>query len=308
MNLYMRSIGFTNLDSEGESRFVDEIIKESIRSKTIIKHPILNRALIIARASQTSGIYIYGRFEGDTFIFEYAYPFLLGKSRMISENISVERHADKESYAVVSEESESGITLIFYLQNIMDYLEYLTDEKGLACRDYNLDIRSEMEEVELASRQISLTGMSLSGTILLPTMDENESHKMNKSDMNRQRLIKAARNGDEKAIESLTLEDIDKYNEITQRIMKEDVFTIVDSSFMPCGVECDQYKVVGKIIEVDTEVNILTSEEIYVMLLECNDMSITVAIAKKDLLGEPAVGRRFNGRIWLQGSVKFYVE
>ena len=32
---------------------------------------------------------------------------------------------------------------------------------------------------------------------------------------------------------------------------------------------------------------------------------MTVAINQAHLLGEPAVGRRFKGQIWLQGSVKF---
>jgi len=39
--------------------------------------------------------------------------------------------------------------------------------------------------------------------------------------------------GDETAIESLTIEDIDTYSKISRRIRREDVFTIVDSCFMP---------------------------------------------------------------------------
>ena len=87
--------------------------------------------------------------------------------------------------------------------------------------------------------------------------------------------------------------------------MKEDVFTIVDSTFMPCGVECDQYSVIGEILELQVEENIYTGEKIYVMVLECNSLIITTAINKAHLMGEPAVGRRFKGQIWLQGNVHF---
>ncbi len=51
----------------------------------------------------------------------------------------------------------------------------------------------------------------------------------------RSRLIAEARKGDEEAIESLTLEDIDMYTTISRRIQKEDVFSIVETYFMPLG-------------------------------------------------------------------------
>ena len=102
-----------------------------------------------------------------------------------------------------------------------------------------------------------------------------------------------------------TFEDIDTYNELSNRVMKEDIFTIVDSTFMPCGVECDQYSVIGEILELREEENIYTGEKIYIMVLECNSLIITTAVNKEHLLGEPAVGRRFKGQIWLQGNVRF---
>ena len=106
-------------------------------------------------------------------------------------------------------------------------------------------------------------------------------------------------------MESLTIEDIDTYTRISQRIINEDVFSIVDSTFMPCGVECDQYSVIGEILELSKEQNIYTGETIYIMTLDCNNMVFTLGINEKHLLGEPLVGRRFKGQIWLQGNVKF---
>ena len=48
-----------------------------------------------------------------------------------------------------------------------------------------------------------------------------------------------------------------------------------------------------------------TKEEIYQLHLECNDLLFSVCINSKDLLGEPAVGRRFKGQIWMQGRLNF---
>ena len=121
----------------------------------------------------------------------------------------------------------------------------------------------------------------------------------------RNQMLAAARQGDQEAIESLTLEDIDLYTSISRRAKTEDVLTIVESYFMPYGISCDQYAVLGNILSVDTMTNFSTGEEIYRMSLECNDLVFDVCINKKDLYGEPAAGRRFRGNIWLQGIVDF---
>lgn len=48
-----------------------------------------------------------------------------------------------------------------------------------------------------------------------------------------------------------------------------------------------------------------TNEEIYVLMVECSDLVFQIGINADDLLGEPAVGRRFKGIVWLQGYVNF---
>lgn len=123
--------------------------------------------------------------------------------------------------------------------------------------------------------------------------------------MNRSELLNAARRGDEEAIESLTLDDMDTYTAISKKIQKEDVFSIVDTSFMPYGVECDQYSILAEILECHLMKNKVTQEEVYIMSLNCNDMIFDLCINKEDLYGEPAVGRRFKGVIWMQGHINF---
>ncbi len=56
-------------------------------------------------------------------------------------------------------------------------------------------------------------------------------------------------------MESLTMEDMDTYSMISQRIVTDDVLTIVDSYFMPYGIECDQYHVMGDIQDIEKTVN-----------------------------------------------------
>ena len=76
---------------------------------------------------------------------------------------------------------------------------------------------------------------------------------------------------------------------ISQRLTKEDVFSIVDSFFMPSGLECDQYSVMGEITEMNTTKNAVTGEQVYELGLVCNDVPIDICINEK-------------GFIWSTGS------
>ena len=85
---------------------------------------------------------------------------------------------------------------------------------------------------------------------------------------------------------------------------KEDILSIVETNFMPYGIECDQYTIVGTIMDVQKLKNDMSEEEVWKMELSVCNMSIDVCINAESLIGEPAVGRRFRGQIWLQGTVQ----
>ena len=41
------------------------------------------------------------------------------------------------------------------------------------------------------------------------------------------------------------------------------------------------------------------------MNINCNELCFELCINEKDIYGEPEVGRRFKGYIWLQGYINF---
>ena len=102
--------------------------------------------------------------------------------------------------------------------------------------------------------------------------------------------MEAARKGDEKAMESLAMEDMNLVQQISNRIMARRIFILlVDTCFMPYGLECDVYSVIGEILSWEIVRNHVSGEEMYRFLLNCNDMKLSVMINRMDLLGEPAV-------------------
>ena len=98
---------------------------------------------------------------------------------------------------------------------------------------------------------------------------------------------------------------MDTYSSISRKIHNEDVFSIVDTYFMPYGVECDQYSVLGEIQNCRLVENNFTGEKVYQLTIDCNELIFDVCINEADVFGEPQAGRRFKGIIWLQGYINF---
>ena len=291
MHKYMRAIGFSKLsDSREEQKLITDIIINSSHRAYTSNGEETILAEFCEDFAEDIGIAVCGEFDAeDKFTYDYFYPYLRGTGVSSYEDVSVERHADKESYAGVCDDIKVGVSLIFYLQNIVPYVK-----------------AQNMNMLPVKGTTLTLSGLSISGNIILPIdKDESERQKIQKASISRNKLIAAARKGDEEAIESLTLEDMDIYTSISRKILTEDVFTLVDTYFMPYGVECDQYSVLGEILDISLRINKITEEEIYVMRINCNDLEFDVCINRKDLYGEPQVGRRFKGVIWMQGYINY---
>lgn len=306
MHKYLRAIGFSEVKTRQQ---LQEIINEVV-TKTIV-HPVDQSkekekyhiyrdfvadseehiyAEMCLNFSENTGVCIRGEFDQDNvFYYEYYFPYLNGTQISSCADISVERHSEKESYAGICDDIKVGVSLIFYLQNMISYKK-----------------KNEMNLLPIVGTSLTLSALSIEGTIMMPIIkNEKEKKRIKKASSQRNQLIAEARMGNEDAIESLTLDDMDTYSSISRKIHNEDVFSLVDTCFMPYGVECDLYSILGEILDIRYDKNVMTKEELVVMTIECNEITLDVAINKKDLFGEPAVGRRFKGVIWLQGYINF---
>lgn len=299
MHRYMRAIGFSKLtDRKDLQKLVTDVVVEGTErcytsngEQTLLAEFCKDFAVSTRNGMQASiGIAVCGEFDNDDkFTYDYYFPYLKGTGISSEEDVSVERHAAQESYAGVCDDVRIGVSLIFYLQNMIPYVK----AKNLGL----LPIRGTT---------LTLSALSISGTIMMPiNKSEKDLIKNKRVSMNRTQLINAARKGDEEAIESLTLDDMDTYTTISKKIQKEDLFSLVDTYFMPYGVECDHYSILGEIVDSTLIKNHLTEEEIYLMTISCNDLFFDLCINKEDVYGEPGVGRRFKGTIWMQGYINF---
>lgn len=285
MHKFLNAVGFSNITKKDLEILIEEIKDRPEIMKVTTDSEGNEFGEFSRKFAPNMGLVVRGNYlDDDSFQVEYYYPYFLGSQITTSEVIEVEKHSEKESYAGVCDDPRIGVTLIFYLQNVADYLS------------------EKRAQINGLRNGAMLSGLSVEGTILLP--EEKKAAKASKlKHKDRSKLVSEAREGDEEAIESLTLEDMDTYSILSRRVMKEDILSIVSSYFMPYGIESDQYSVLAEIIDLIRVDNSLTNEVIYCMKLRCNDMTFDVCINEKDLIGEPAIGRRFKGNIWMQGTV-----
>lgn len=290
MHKFLRAIGFSKLTKDDLKNIIQGIIEKPMMQKVAEDSEENEFAELSTEFGEFFGLSLRGNFnEDDSFEISYYYPYFCGNKISTTEQVDIEKHAEKESYAGVCDEVRLGVTLIFYLQNVSDYLAV----------KHNKFYQSKAQGTILAA-------LSTEGKILLPISKDEKNKKFNEQSNNdRNHLIAAARSGDEDAIENLTLEDMDTYSLLSRRILHEDIMSIVDSYFMPYGIESDQYSILGEITGCKLLQNKMTEENVYALEIKCNDIEFPVCINQKDILGEPAVGRRFKGNIWLQGSVKY---
>lgn len=290
MHRFLRAVGFSGLSSRKDLQLlIAKTIKDSSKRQFVTYDDNTLLAEYSCDFGENMGLTVCGEMDDeDKFVYEYIYPYMSSNKISSEEESSIEKRIDRIAYAGLCEDRRIGIAIIYYLRNRMDYIKNNYMDSYKKCIS------------------LSLSGLSDNGTIVMPLAKDYSSQK--KADVTvkkHNKLVEEARQGSEEAIEFLTLEDLDVYSTLSQKIKKADVYTLVDTFFMPYGVECDMYSVMGEITEVKEVENQLTHEKVYQMSLLCNEIPIDICINRQDLYGEPEIGRRFKGNVWLQGYLNY---
>ena len=260
MHKFLRAAGFSMYTKKKDiEKLLDLLERQPSMTKCVQVDEDSNVCEMRTEVAPGLGISIVGELNDDgDFEREFYFPYLESNIVGSTEECSVQRHTEKETYSGMVDENKVGITLIFYIQNFLEFREKMLD------KEHHSKIGS-----------VCFSGMSIGGKILLPIKkSQKQIQKAKVAAKDRSSLIEAAKNGDEEAMETLTIEDIDLYS------------------------------IIGEIKEVEKIRNIYTKEEIYRMKIESHDLEFVICINSKDLLGEPQPGRRFKGQIWMQGTLK----
>lgn len=291
MHQYLNAIGFSNMETRQQERELLEEVKEDFSCHELAA---LTEDSDFCEFTREYGIGIGLKCCGemnhwDEFEPEYYFPYFEGSQVSSYADIVVEKKIDQEAYLGVCEDARMGVSIIFQLQNNVEYMR-----------------ECQLQTLRTRSTSVTLAGLANKGKILLPLVKNEALRQAEQEEAhNRMMLLSAARQGDSQALESLTLDDIDTYSKVSQRIGKEDVLSIVATYFMPYGLECTLYSILGEILDMQMIINEKTQKELYILTLNVNDMQFDVCVPTARLSGEPEIGRRFKGEIWLQGRINF---
>lgn len=162
MHKYMRAIGFSEYTDRKKIKelLTDVIMNSDQRAYTINQEETMQGEFCKDFASDM-GISVCGEFDDDDkFIYDYYYPYLKGKGVTTYEDVSVERHAAKDSYAGICDDIKVGISLIFYLRNMIPYVK--AQSTGM------LPVRGT---------SLTLSALSISGSIMMPILKDEEQDR-----------------------------------------------------------------------------------------------------------------------------------
>ncbi len=320
MHRYLRAVGFSEFERKAQ---LDEFFDEHLKNENLISTYITGDMRLCGQYNinvcSNAGISVIGEQEKNALAkIDFYYPYIKGYDYTLIEECTIERHSDKESYAGIIDDYRMGIALIFYLTNGNVYNSLL---KKYKISDIKID-------------RIFLSALSIEGRVILPV--DNKGKNVNEF-ADKKRLNTEFRDNyendidfDDKPISERLIENIDDFSDgidkkdisigigikipsnvvgaQEMRLKNEDLYSIVETSLVPHGIECDKYQIVAEILSVTEKTNTYTNEKLYEMRVSTMGLQFNLMINEKDLDGEPLPGRRFRGVIWLLGEIEFLTK
>ena len=292
MHRFLGSIGFLRCESVKKEKMLLDEVMHYANKKLMISDPNDENSQLAELSLDFGtdfGITVCGTYDAeDHFHIKHYFPYLNANSVTTSEETFFNRHCASEALGGLCEDYHLGVSMIYFIRNGIELL------RNVGPKEHSISV------------PVKISCLASDGTILLPAMKTSEDVKKAAADhRNQSHMIAEAKGGDQEAIEKLTMREIDTMESIGRRIKNEDLFSVVDTSFIPHGIDSELYRILGIILSCEEHVNALTEQIVYVMDIFCNGLAFSLCINKECLLGEPAVGRRIRAVVWLQGEMVF---
>ena len=111
MHSFLRAVGFEQMNNTQLDQILSKVAEQP-NYMNMAKDSQGNQFIEYSKDFGNSiGITVCGSYlENGMFEMDYYYPYFRGSKITIEEQIEVEKHADKESYAVVCDDIKIGVT------------------------------------------------------------------------------------------------------------------------------------------------------------------------------------------------------
>ena len=287
MHSYLRSIGFDSVKTKDQEKaLVDWVLENPSRMSVVSLDREANLAMAEKDVNGHAGIAVVGEIgESGGLVPEYYFPYLSSTHISSTAPLSYEKTANRDGFSGMCEDDRLGLAMIFDVKNVTDVVR---DQQDLLLGSVSF-------------QRVMISALLREGTVLLPITDCKKAPANSRRTFER-RLNEAEEQGDLEAVGRLAREEMLRYGRAIQRIRETDVLTVVESFFMPSGLESCSYYFLGEILSSALILNEITKERFYRMVLSVNGVEFTAAIHENDLQGIPASGLRLKARGMLMGE------
>lgn len=295
MNTAIKAIGFSDVKSK---QSWDDLVADVLNqpSRTFMRKYEEDKVIMEYHKKYSEKVYVLVRValgekkneENKPKIYvEECEPYVEAIHTLEIQDLDIEDTDDDFIFYVVCEDVGTGMQIVFWLQNVIEYLD---------C----------MEEESVDYTGVNIVGIGSEGTIVLPIeKGEDDAEYENTEREYLRAMLQRAKAGDEEAIEILENEEEQLDEQLKERLRREDFLTVMDGYFLPATDIEATYAVLGTIKEIEMRQNSKTKEKMCWMYIDINGMQIEVIINMEDLVGQPSIGMRFMGTCWMQGTVEF---
>ncbi len=295
MSSRMKAIGFSTIKGKQSwDDLVADVLSEP--SRTFMRKYDEDKVLMEYYKEYSDHVYLLVRValgEGANekpkpkIYIEECEPYVEAKYDLEIQDLDIEETEDEFVFYAVCEDVGTGMQIVFWLQNVIEYLD-------------------AMEFDDIDYNGINIVGLGSEGTIVLPIEKGEDDEEYENTEREYLRaILQRAKAGDREAIDMLETEEEQLDEQLKERLRREDFLTVMDGYFLPATNIEATYAVLGTIKEFEMRQNSKTNEKMYWMYVDVNGMLIEIIINKQDLVGEPFIGMRFMGTCWIQGTVEF---
>ncbi len=292
MHEFLRAIGLKSIKTKEQLRLLTDWVAEAptkFRVATLSEDE--NLAMAERLITDSTGVAVVGSVdEQGKLVPEYYFPYLVSNVISSEAPLSVEKQASRNGYSGLAEDERLDLSLIFSVKNVTEAAK--NQKEGMLTGQL--------------FRRVSLSLLLSDGTVLLPIAVPDRVLKANEDrEKRRKEFLADVANGDPAAFEKMARESVLRFEKMMERVEKSDVYSVVNSFFMPYGMESERYYFLGTITHCRLVDNRLTKEKFYVMTIDVNGVPFAVTVNEQDLTGVPAEGYRLRGHAWMQGELKY---
>jgi len=291
MQDFLRAIGFSGFRTKKQLQPLVNWVLEKPDSMNIVagEEDDTNLAQACREIGGHAGISVVGEIdERGRLVPEYFFPYLVSSYVSSDAHLSCERESKRNAFNGMCEDYRMGMALIFSVRNVAD-----------AARAEQTTLLGD------GFHEVLISALAKDGTVLLP-LEQTERVLLQRAEEEKTRisLMEDANAGNEDAAANLAEQEMKRYHRVMDQLRDSDIYSVVESFFMPFGMESDQYYFMGQVQESSRIENELTGEHFYRIIAKSNGMPFAIAINEKDLEGVPMPGTRIKCHAWLQGELR----